>query len=217
MPLAIVTGGQGDLAQAIASELRAGGWTVEAPGRSDLDVCSAESVKCYFGGYPEVALLVNNAGICRDALVARSVERDWEVVVSTNLTGAWRCSQQAIRAMLKSRTPGHIVQIGSFAALRGSLGQSSYAAAKAGLIGLTQSLAKEAGGRGIRSNCILPGFLETQMTRDLDSDVLERVRDEHCLKKFTTTEDTARFLLTLNDLHGISGQVFNLDSRIARW
>ena len=216
-PKAVITGGQGDLAQAIAESLRNQGYVVEAPGRDQLDVTQAKSVTSYFAQHGDLSLLVNNAGVTRDGLLVKLSEETWHEVIETNLKGAWLCCREASKHLCKSRTPGHLLQIGSFAALKGTGGQSAYAAAKAGLIGLTKSLAKELGPRGIRSNCVLPGFLETKMTADLPHEVVESVLEEHCLKRFTTKEDTAMFIASLDRLTGVSGQVFHLDSRITRW
>ena len=145
---AVITGGQGDLAQAIAEELGSLGYLVDAPGRKELDVTSSEQVSAYMVDRPGITLLVNCAGITRDRSVARLTEGDWDAVLDTNLTGAFRCARQVVRQMLQSRTPGHLIQIGSFASLAGDRGQAAYAAAKAGLIGLTRSLAREVGARG---------------------------------------------------------------------
>lgn len=214
---AVITGGGGDLARAIARELSSRGYRVDAPERSKLDVTDPAQVAVYFSERPGITLLINNAGITRDSAFARMTEGERDTVLDTNLTGAMRCSREAIKQMLRSRSPGHLVQIGSFAALHGSIGQSAYAAAKAGLIGFTRSIAREVGPRNIRANCVLPGFLQTEMTAKLPPETIEKVRSSHCLGRFTTPEDTARFIGTLDSLTGISGQVFNLDSRIVPW
>ncbi len=213
----MITGGEGELARAIADELSSREYRVDAPGRNVLDVTDRDGVAAYFAERPGITLLVNNAGITRDYPFLRMPEDDRDAVLDTNLTGALRCSREAIRQMLRSRTPGHLVQIGSFAALHGTSGQSAYAAAKAGLIGLTRSLAREVGPRDIRANCVLPGFLATKMTSGLSDEVLDARRADHCLGRFATPGETARFIATLDSLTGVSGQVFNLDSRIPPW
>lgn len=182
-----------------------------------MDVSSATAVKAYFEGIEgPIDLLINNAGSLSDQVLLRMTESDWDRVLDSHLKGAFLCSQQALRRMLKQRS-GHIVNIGSYSALSPPLGQANYASAKAGLIALTQSLAKEAGSRSVRVNCVLPGFLETKMTRSLPTEAVERARSQHALGRFNTPEDVAKFLLTLQDLPAVSGQVFQLDSRIARW
>jgi len=205
------------LARAIATRLEEAGWLVFSPGRAELQVSSADSVAAYFQSLPgPLDLLVNNAGITQDGPFARMAEEAWDQVLDTNLKGAFLCAQAALKGMIKQRR-GHIVQIGSFSALRPPVGQANYAAAKAGLIGLTQSLAQEVGSRNVRVNCILPGFMETRMTRDLPAAALDRAREMHALGRFNTVEDAARFVEFLHTMGTVSGQVFQLDSRLAPW
>ena len=189
-----------------------------SPGRDELDVADAASVDSFFAREKEpLDLLVNNAGITSDALVSKMDPAEFARVIDVNLTGAFRCIQRALRPMLKARA-GHIVNIGSFSALSGPAGQSNYAAAKAGLIGLTQSVAQEAGSRGIRANTILPGFLETRMTAKLRPEVTQKALDAHTLGRFNTPADAARFIVFLHQhMPNISGQLFQLDSRIRDW
>lgn len=215
-PVALITGGQGDLGQALATELRAGGFSVFDPGHEKLDVCSADSVTAYFKKIERIDLLVNNAGITLDGSILKMPEAEWDGVLDTNLKGAFRCAKAAFRIMLKQRV-GHIVNIGSFSGVCPPAGQVNYAAAKAGLIGLTHVLADEGGMRSIRVNCVLPGFLETKMTRDLAPAVIESAKQKHVLGKFNTVDDVARFVTFLQSMEAVSGQVFQLDSRIRRW
>lgn len=212
--IAVITGGKGDLAQAIASELKREGWTVHAPGRSLLDVTDAGRVQAWFDALGRIDLLVNNAGIIRDMPVIKMTGDDFGAVIDVCLKGAFLCSHAAIRKMAKQRS-GHIVQIGSFSAISGPAGQVNYASAKAGLIGLTQSLAKEYGKRNLRINCVLPGFLETKMTADLlnNPEKRERILSDHSLGRLNTVGDAARFIAFLDSLTHVSGQVFQLDSR----
>ncbi|MGC4013023.1 MAG: SDR family NAD(P)-dependent oxidoreductase [Luteolibacter sp.] len=158
----VVTGGTGDLGQVIAREFQIAGWEVVSPGRVDLDVTSPDSVAAFFKDR-ETDLLVCNAGLTRDVPLAKLSESDWDAVMQANLHGAARCAKAALRGMVKRRT-GHIVFISSFSALHPPVGQAAYAAAKAGLIGLAKSLAREVGRAGVRINAVLPGFLETRMT-----------------------------------------------------
>jgi NAD(P)-dependent dehydrogenase (short-subunit alcohol dehydrogenase family) len=216
--IAVITGGAGDLAQAIGVELRQAGFEVLAPGRDALDVTSADSVRAFFGGVKHLDLLVNNAGVCRDVSVAKMTEEEFDHVIGVNLKGSFLVSQAAVKLMSKQRH-GHIVNIGSYSALSGPAGQANYAAAKAGLIGFTQSMAKEYGARNIRANCVLPGFLETKMTRHLLDDVAwrENLMSQHALGRLNTAQDVARFVVFLHSMENISGQVFQLDSRVRRW
>lgn len=210
----VITGGEGDLARVIATAFRQAGHEVLAPGRAELDVTDSTGVEAFFKLHPP-GLLVCNAGITRDAPLLKMREQDWDEVLAVNLRGAALCAKAALRGMIRSRA-GHIVFISSFSALHPPAGQAAYAAAKAGLIGLAKSLAKETGSAGIRVNAVLPGFLETKMTRDLGEARRTAVKAEHALGRFNTPDAVAAFLLTLHlHLPHTSGQVFQLDSRIA--
>ncbi len=212
---ALITGGEGDLARHIRAELESAGWDVLAPGRAELDVLQP---KAFFAQIDRLDLLVNNAGIFRDAPLVKMTNEDFEAVLDVNLKGAFLCTQAALKLMSRQRE-GHIINIGSYSALSGPAGQANYAAAKAGLIALTQSTAQEYGSRNIRANCLLPGFLETKMTRHLleDAEWKQRLLSQHTLGRLNTPEDAARFILMLHSMPAISGQAFQLDSRIHRW
>ena len=212
-PIAIITGGEGDLAQALARELRAHSYEVLAPSRQELDVRFPDSVTSFFGAIERLDLLVNNAGVTRDALFPRQSEKDWDEVLKTNLTGAHLCSQAASRFFMR-QLQGQIINLGSYSALNPPKGQTSYAAAKAGLIGLTKSYAKELGKRNVRVNCVLPGFLETKMTQSLTAETKEAALERHELKRFNTVSEASRFIAFLASTENISGQVFQLDSRV---
>jgi 3-oxoacyl-[acyl-carrier protein] reductase len=186
---------------------------VTAPGRGELDVSDAAAVKEYFRRR-ETGLLICNAGITRDALLAKTGEAEWDEVMAVNLRGAALCAAAASRGMIRARC-GHIVLVSSYSAIHPPAGQAAYAAAKAGLIGLGKSLAKELGAANIRVNVVLPGFLETRMTAGLTEARKEAVRSEHVLGRFNTVEAVADFLLTLHErMPHTSGQVFQLDSRV---
>lgn len=209
----LVTGGRGALARAIAAAFRSAGAEVLAPGRDELDVTDSSSVEAFFRPLKTLDLLVANAGAIDDAPLARTTGENWDRLLATNLHGAFRCARAASRPMLKARR-GHLVFISSHSALHPPAGQAAYAAAKAGLLGLTRSLAKELGPAGIRANAILPGFLETPMTAAVTAARREAVRSEHALGRFNTPEAVAAFLVHLHrDLPHTSGQVFQLDSR----
>jgi len=212
---ALITGGEGDLALHIRAELESAGWDVLAPGRAELDVLQP---KAFFAQIDRLDLLVNNAGIFRDASLLKMTEEDFDAVLDANLKGAFLCTQAALKLMSRQRE-GHIINIGSYSALSGPAGQANYAAAKAGLIALTQSTAKEYGPRNIRANCLLPGFLETKMTRHLLEDAAwkEQLLSQHTLGRLNTPQDAARFIVILQSMPAVSGQVFQLDSRIRRW
>jgi len=214
--VAVITGGGGELAISVADKLRAAGLQVHTPGRDALDVMREESVAAFFDQLERVDLLINNAGARHDALCARLTEGDWDAAISVNLRGAFFCSRVVGMKMMRQRA-GHIINIGSFAPRAGTIGQTNYAAAKAGIIGLTQSMARELGKRNVRVNCVSPGFLETKFVADMSPEVIEQTRQLHELGRFNTVEDAARFIVFLDTMEHVSGQVFQLGSRIARW
>lgn len=213
---ALITGGAGDLAQALKHELENQGWLVHAPSRSELDVTDKAQVQSVIGGLARLDLLIHNAGFLRDGPLLKMSESDFHEVLQVHLKAAFLTSQVALKTMLKQRQ-GHIIHIGSFSALSGPAGQANYAAAKAGLIALTQSLAAEYGAKNIRANCVLPGFLETKMTRALLEKQRAQIESAHALGRLNTTEQAAQFIAFLHRMENISGQVFQLDSRIHRW
>jgi 3-oxoacyl-[acyl-carrier protein] reductase len=215
--VAVITGGAGDLAGAIQRELSQQGYSVHAPRRGELDVREPHSVAAYFKQFTRVDLLITNAGITRDRLATRMSEDEFSEVLEVNLNGAMRCMHAALRKMTRQEA-GHIVTIGSFSALSGPEGQANYAAAKAGLIAHTLSLAAEYGSRKIRVNCVLPGFMETRMTVGLSEEVKSAAKGKHVLRRFNTPDRVGRFIAFLDrEMPHTSGQVFNLDSRIRRW
>jgi 3-oxoacyl-[acyl-carrier protein] reductase len=216
--VAVITGGEGTLAQAVARGLLAEGWVVHAPGRDVMDVRYSDAVKAFFASLERVDLVVNQAGVIDDGSVVKMTVEQFEGVVDVSLTGAFRCAREALKLMSRQRG-GHLIQVGSFAAIQGTFGQANYAAAKAGMIGLTKSIALEYGARNVRSNCVLPGLLETRMTAALLRDAERRAELEsrHALGRFNTVEDAARFIVMLDTMQHVSGQVFQLDSRVGRW
>ena len=211
---AIITGASGGLGQAIAHRLESENLDVMAPGKPDLDVTNEDQIQKYFDPITNLELLVCNAGITVDRSLTRMSESDWDEVIRVNLKGAFLCARQASKKMMKNRI-GHIIFISSFSALYPSAGQANYAAAKAGLLGLMKSLARELGSRNIRVNAILPGFLETNMTSNLPEVIKDKVKDRHVLGHFNTPENVAEFIVCLHQkmIH-TSGQIFNLDSRL---
>ncbi|MGB3119182.1 MAG: SDR family NAD(P)-dependent oxidoreductase [Verrucomicrobiales bacterium] len=213
--MAVITGGTGGLGSALASALSLAGYVVEAPPRSELDVTSVPGTTAYFTRFPRIDLLILNAGTTADAPFLRLTEADWDRVLETNLAGAARCARAVLPGMMTRQT-GHIVAIGSSSAWRPPIGQAAYAAAKAGLVALTQCLAAEGGPSGVRANCVLPGFLDTPMTRKLSPQAIDAARKDHVLGRFNTPEDTARFIAFLDSMVHVSGQVFQLDSRLRR-
>ncbi len=215
--IALITGGEGDLARAIARELNSQThrqWIVHAPGRMDMDVCDEDSIQSYCAELSQLDLLIHNAGITRDIVHLRMEEPDWDEVLDTHLKGAFLVTKTVLPLLLKAPYGGHIIQIGSFSADHPPVGQANYAAAKAALVGYTKSLAREYGKRNLRANIVLPGFLETKMTAALSDQAKERIRQRHALGRYNTAEQAAQFIVQLSSLDHISGQVFQLDSRV---
>lgn len=213
---ALITGGEGDLALAVRERLLADGWQVHAPGKAELDVTQTASVTAYFGALTRVDLLINNAGVIDDTAFLTMKPAQWDHVQAVNLDGAFRCARAALKLMVKQRS-GHVLNVSSYAALHPVQGQANYAASKAALIGFSHSLALEYGARGIRCNVVLPGFLETKMTRSTLERHRDRILSAHALSSLNTVGDAARFMVMLDSFPHVSGQVFQLDSRVRRW
>ena len=209
---AVITGGTGALGAAIANELLAAGWRVDAPGSAELDVRDERNVSEFFGSrQPE--LLVCAAGITRDMLVARMGEAMWDEVWSINFTGARLCAEAAMPGMT-ARGGGQVMFISSHSAISPPPGQAAYATAKAALLGLTRDLARRHGRENIRVNAILPGFLTTRMTAGVSPARRAQVLAAHSLGRFNTCQQVAAFIRFLHEqLPHTSGQVFQLDSR----
>ncbi len=161
----------------------------------------------------EIVGLVNNAGLRREAILAMTSDEDWRAVVDANLGGAFRCCRAVLRWMV-SRRRGAIVNVSSLAALHGVSGQASYAAAKAGVLAMTRVLAREVGGRGVRVNSVVPGFVATDMTADLPQHRVEALTAGQCLKRGVAAADVAdavTFLLSPRAA-AITGQALVVDA-----
>ncbi len=231
--VALITGASGGLGRALVAEFLAQGWCVAAGFHREnahlesdvllplpLDVTSRDSVEAaipqILARWARIDLLINNAGITADNLSWQLTDDDWQRVLDVHLRGAFLCSQAVLRPMLKQRD-GHILNVASFSARTGNRGQASYAAAKAGLLGLTMSLAKEVGSRNVRVNALLPGVLPTPMTAGLTPKQLEAFAAANALGRLNDLAEVAKFTVFLASTRNISGQFFQLDSRIARW
>ncbi len=180
------------------------------------DVSNADSVKEMFGTvvkeFGGLDILVNNAGITRDALLLRMKEEDWDSVIDVNLKSVFLCSKEAVKIMSKRRY-GRIVNIASVVAFMGNPGQANYSASKAGIVGLTKTIAKEYAGRGITSNAVAPGFIATAMTEKLPDNVKEEMLKAIPMGRMGTTQDVAAAVAFLASPEAgyITGQVVHVN------
>jgi 3-oxoacyl-[acyl-carrier protein] reductase len=197
----------------VAADVRAAGTDAFVV---EIDLGSAESIKAAFATaskeFGRIDILVNNAAITRDGLALRMKPDDWEAVLRTNLTGSFLCIQQVLQGMMRERW-GRIINISSVVAECGNAGQANYVASKAGLIGLTKSLAQEMASRNVTVNAIAPGFIDTDMTAVLPAELKENLLARIPLKRLGRPEDVAaavRFLAS-DDASYITGHVLDVN------
>lgn len=171
-----------------------------------------EGINKILDKFGRIDILINNAGITKDALILSMEEQDWDRVIEVNLKGAFNCIKAASRAMLKAKS-GKIINIASIIGLIGNAGQANYAASKAGIIGLTKSVAKEFASRGITCNAIAPGFIQTDMTKNLPEDVKQKMLFMIPLGRFGAPSDVSEAALFLagEGANYITGQVIIVD------
>ncbi|EIA20090.1 hypothetical protein X560_2017 [Listeria fleischmannii 1991] len=180
------------------------------------DVSSEEEVQAFFkevvNRFGRIDILVNNAGITRDNLLMRMKEDEWDDVININLKGTFLCTKAVARTMMKARA-GKIINMASVVGIIGNAGQANYVASKAGMIGLTKTTARELAPRGINVNAIAPGFIETEMTDELDENMKELMLAQIPLGAYGKTEDIAHAVkfLASDDSNYITGQVLSVD------
>ena len=201
----------------VVEEIAANGGTAEAFQCSVSDYEKAgEMISGIVKKYGHLDIVVNNAGITRDNLIMKMSEEDFDAVIDTNLKGAFNCTKHVARQMLKQKS-GRIINISSVSGVMGNAGQANYCASKAGLIGLTKSVARELGSRGITVNAVAPGFIKTEMTDVLPEDVKKAMGEQIPLKRFGETKDiaeTVAFLASEGAAY-ITGQVISVDGGMA--
>jgi 3-oxoacyl-[acyl-carrier protein] reductase len=226
---ALVTGGSRGIGRAIAAELAKAGATVVIAYRSgaedaeaaageigcralQADVSDSDEAKRLVEEAGDVDVLVNNAGITRDGLLARMSDEDWRTVLDTNLGGTFNTCRAVTRGMMKRRA-GSIVNVSSVVGLHGNPGQTNYSASKAGIIGFTKALARELGSRGIRANVVAPGYISTRLTTELPEELKGAMLANTPLGRFGDPEDVAgavRFLAS-DAASFVTGEVLLVD------
>jgi 3-oxoacyl-[acyl-carrier protein] reductase len=204
----------GDAAAATAARITAAGGQALGVAADVGRAADAERLLAdCLGRFGRLDILVNNAGITRDGLVLRMKDEDWSEVLAVNLNGAFYCARAALRAILKQKQGGRIINIGSVVGSMGNAGQVNYVTSKAGLIGLTRALAKEVASRGVTVNLVAPGFIETDMTAGLPVAAKDAYRAQIPLGRFGTASDVAAAVafLASEGAAYITGQVIHVN------
>ena len=242
MPGVLITGGTRGIGFALSKAFHQKGWDVAAcyhqdeesaanasrelsgaPGRFLVSQCDVTREKELQGWvqtslekFGRVDCGIHNAGATWNARLLNVEEAQWDDTLAVHLKGAFFFSKALLKPMLKSKS-GHLIFISSVVATTGNIGQGSYSAAKAGLVGLSRSLAREYGGKDIRCNVVFPGFHKTRIADNLSPEAEENIRKRHLLGTTTDLNEVAEFIVWLAGTRTISGQSFNLDSRLPGW
>jgi 3-oxoacyl-[acyl-carrier protein] reductase len=232
--IALVTGASRGIGKAIAEELAARGATVVGTATSEngaaaiseylgdqgkgmvLNVTDPESISGVIDAitdeYGAISILVNNAGITRDNLMMRLKDEDWDAIIDTNLNSVFRLSKAVLRGMMNARK-GRIINIGSVVGSTGNPGQTNYAAAKAGILGFSKAMAREVGSRGITVNVVAPGFIDTDMTRELSDDQRDALKASIPLNRLGEPQEIAKAVAFLSspDAAYITGETLHVN------
>ncbi|MBI5669005.1 MAG: 3-oxoacyl-[acyl-carrier-protein] reductase [Chloroflexi bacterium] len=242
--VAVVTGGSRGIGRAIGLELARRGATIVVnylnesqldnanetltaiqaagsngmlvPGDVSTEDGSSNLIKAATDAYGRIDILVNNAGITRDNLIMMMKPEDFDAVINVNLRSTWLCSRAAVRSMMRKRY-GRIVNIASVSGILGQAGQTNYSASKAGIIGFTKALAREVASRNVTVNAVAPGFVLTDLTKDLPEELTKQLNQLIPLGRWGTVEDIARAVafLVSEDAAYITGHVLNVDGGMA--
>ena len=232
--VALVTGGTRGIGHAIVTELAKFGATVVLTGRDGevartagndipgsvlglgMDVCDRaavdNTVKQVLEAYGRIDILVNNAGITKDGLFLRMSKDDWDSVIATNLSGLYNCSQAVLRTMIRQRS-GRIINISSVVGLMGNAGQANYASSKAAVLGFTKALAREVASRNITVNAVAPGYVNTDMTKELTAEATSKLLENIPLRRIGQPEEVAAAVLYLasDDANYVTGQILHVN------
>lgn len=232
--VALVTGGSRGIGRAIAAALVECGVSVVVTGRTQetaqaaaeqiggqasgmaMDVCDRAAVdtaiKSVLENHGHLDILVNNAGITRDNLLMRMKPADWDAVIATNLNGVYYCSQAVLRPMIRQRS-GRIINISSVVGLMGNAGQVNYAASKAAILGFTKSLAREVASRNVTVNAVAPGYIETDMTKNLPAEATDALREAIPMGRIGQPSEVAKAVLYLasEEAGYVTGQVLQVN------
>ncbi|RJP61185.1 MAG: SDR family NAD(P)-dependent oxidoreductase [Candidatus Auribacter fodinae] len=230
--VALITGGTGGLGRILVELFLQSGYSVSYSSRQSAGTQSEmELWRCVDAGdstghvrfveeivsrWGRIDVLVINAGVTVDKVIPHLSDSDMDRMLDTNLKGFFT-AVKAVLPIMKQQQSGHIIAVSSFAATAGTYGQSVYAATKAGIEGAVKSAAREAGEYGVRVNAVMPGFMDTGMGNKVADAVREKARQENVMKRLSSARESASFIVFLAGMKQVSGQIFNLDSRITGW